>query len=207
MTIDASLVDSPAPGLRSGRSCARAEACRTRRSALFEAKAMTPPRSRRSRPPRDVAATFSRHFRAKEDVVLWDDFAPTLFGLFAEHRSVRPSANPSGGPPQGLRLISPRSRADAAPDAADPLDPGIARAWVPAAGLMMGAFAPLVRDALNLPPDDVRARIFAGRHVRSGHVRAVAGTRWRRREEVLDIVLGALTSACSPAGSGRNPGK
>ena len=59
---------------------------------------------------------------------------------------------------------------------------------------MMGAVAPVVAGRLNLPPDDVRARIVAGALMGA---LVVMFELWQEQggaveEEVLDLVLGTL---------------
>lgn len=211
MTIDASPVDPPAPGLRERKKL------RTRRTLQNEALRLFESKGYDATTIEEIAAaaemsprTFSRHFRAKEDVVLWDDFAPTFSEFFAR----RPAGEALGlaigeALREGLRSISPedlgrmqrRMRLIHS-------TPALRERGYPQLGLMMEAFAPVVAGRLNLPPDDVRARVFAGALM--GALVAMFEL-WQEQggavdEEVLDRVLGTLDFDLAAGSSGgRNP--
>lgn len=197
MTIDESPERAVLPGLRERKKL------RTRRILQTEALRLFEARGYEATTITDIAAaaemsprTFSRHFRAKEDVVLWDDFAPIFFELFARRPADEPLADSVGEALRnGLRSIDPEDR--------ERMQrrmrliyatPALRARGYPQLPGMMAAFADFVARRLHLPSDDLRARIFAGALM--GGLVALFEL-WQEQGgevegEALDILLAAL---------------
>jgi AcrR family transcriptional regulator len=201
MSIDASLLrQQPPPGLRERKKL------RTRRILQTEALRLFEARGYEATTIEDIAAaaemsprTFSRHFRAKEDVVLWDDFAPTFFELFARRPADEPLAVSIGEAIRdGLRSIGPEDRARMQRRMRLIYStPALRERGYPQLGGMMDAFAGFVARRLSLPSDDLRPRIFAGALM--GGLVALFEL-WQEQggeveEDALDILFGSLDFA------------
>lgn len=197
MTIDESPERAVLPGLRERKKL------RTRRILQTEALRLFEARGYEATTIADIAAaaemsprTFSRHFRAKEDVVLWDDFAPIFFELFARRPADEPLADSVGEALRnGLRSIGPEDRERMQRRMRLIYStPALRARGYPQLPGMMAAFADFVARRLRLPSDDLRARIFAGALM--GGLVALFEL-WQERGgevegEALDILLAAL---------------